>query len=156
MRTGLQLHISPRYRFAVQKGSSLQLVCNITNLERLSGITVDVSLLIWYKDSRPLQIGKYFQKVFVFKEMYSFFIFSRFYWHNAIYTIFLKMADASPKQPKVLIVNYRYLLLTQTTRELILVTMTNTGYPWWSTPLWTFTIKVCTDPKYHVLDLRFG
>lgn len=58
MKRGLQIRISPRYELAIQKGSSFDLVCNITNLKDLSGISVDVSRLTWYRNGSPLQQGQ--------------------------------------------------------------------------------------------------
>lgn len=55
VKRGLQIRISPRYELAIQKGSSFDLVCNITNLKDLSGISVDVSRLTWYRNDSPLQ-----------------------------------------------------------------------------------------------------
>ncbi|XP_034333581.2 uncharacterized protein [Magallana gigas] len=55
VKRGLQIQISPRYELAVQKGSSFDLLCNITNLKDLSGISVDISRLTWYRNDSPLQ-----------------------------------------------------------------------------------------------------
>lgn len=55
VKRGLQNRISPRYELAVQKGSSFELLCNITNLKDLSGISVDISRLTWYMNGSPMQ-----------------------------------------------------------------------------------------------------
>ncbi|XP_061177713.1 uncharacterized protein LOC133186491 [Saccostrea echinata] len=50
VKPGINLEISPHYRMAVQRGSTLELVCNITNLQDLEGLPIDISLLTWYKN----------------------------------------------------------------------------------------------------------
>ncbi|XP_061177715.1 uncharacterized protein LOC133186493 [Saccostrea echinata] len=57
VKPGIHLEILPHYRVAIQTGSSLDLTCNITNLEAFEGFPINVSLLKWYKDGIRLREG---------------------------------------------------------------------------------------------------
>ncbi|XP_048781138.2 uncharacterized protein LOC125683741 [Ostrea edulis] len=50
VRPGIQIDIIPRHKIAVQQGTALELVCNITNLGDLQGFPVNISSLTWFKD----------------------------------------------------------------------------------------------------------
>ncbi|XP_055996543.1 uncharacterized protein LOC125683740 isoform X1 [Ostrea edulis] len=58
VKPGIQIKISPHYQIAVQKGTALELVCNITNLGDLQGFPVDISSLVWFKDGIKIPEGQ--------------------------------------------------------------------------------------------------
>ncbi|XP_062591915.1 uncharacterized protein LOC134253406 [Saccostrea cucullata] len=58
VKPGIKLEISPHYRLAILRGSTLDLVCNITNIQDLQGLPIDISLLTWYKNGVILMQDK--------------------------------------------------------------------------------------------------
>ncbi|XP_062588830.1 titin-like, partial [Saccostrea cucullata] len=63
VKPGIQIEILPHDGVSIQKGDTLTLVCNITNLDDLQRFSINVSLLTWYKDGIKIQEG-YSQKTF--------------------------------------------------------------------------------------------
>ncbi|XP_062591908.1 uncharacterized protein LOC134253398 [Saccostrea cucullata] len=51
----IQIEILPHSGVFIQAGNTLNLVCNITNLDNLQRFSINVSLLTWYKDGIKIQ-----------------------------------------------------------------------------------------------------